>query len=57
MFSACAAGLAYKKNRQTDRQKVVFAIKITNMVIYNEKMKRQEISIKIEPIADMKTTL
>ena len=31
----------------TDRQNVLFAIKITNMMINNETVKRQEISIKI----------
>ena len=41
---------------QTDRQNVVFAIKITNMLINNETVKRQEISTKIETIADMETT-
>ena len=45
------------KNRQTDRQNVLFAITITNMMIINETVKRQEISIKIDTIADMETTL
>ena len=35
-------------DRQTDR---IFAIKITNMMINNETVKRQKISIKIETIA------
>ena len=38
--------------RQTDRHDVLLAIKITNMMINNETMKKQEISIKI---ADMET--
>ena len=40
-----------------DRQRVLFAINITNMMINNETVKRQDISIKIETIADMETTL
>ena len=38
-------------DRQTDRQNVLFAIKITKMIINKETVKRQEISIKIETIA------
>ena len=41
----------------TDRQNVLFAIKITNMMINKETVKRQEISIKIKTIAGMETTL
>ena len=44
-------------DRQTDRQNVLFAIKITDMMIIEETVKRQEISIKIETIAGMETTL
>ena len=43
-------------DRQTDRQNVLFAIKNTNMMINNETVKRQEISIKIETIADLPPT-
>ena len=38
--------------RQTD-----ICHKITNMMINNKKMNKQEISIKTEPMADMETTL
>ena len=41
--------------RCSDRQ--TFAIKITKMMIINKMMKKQEISIMTEPIADMETTL
>ena len=34
----------------TDRQNVLFAIKITTIMINNEKVKRQEISIKTESL-------
>ena len=44
-------------DRQTDRQTVLYAIKITNMMINKETVKRQEISIKIETIAGLETTL
>ena len=46
-----------RTDRQTDRQNVLFATKIINMMINNETVKRQEIPIKIETIADMETTL
>ena len=46
-----------RREEQTDRQNVLFAIKITNMMINKETVKRQEISIKIETIAGMETTL
>ena len=42
---------------QTDRHNVLFAIKITKMMINKETVKRQEISIKVETIAGMETTL
>ena len=45
-----------KVNWQTDSQNVLFAIKITNTMINKETVKRQ-ISIKIETIAGMETTL
>ena len=51
------ADLNLPKDRQTGRQNVLFTIKITNMMINNETVKRQEISIKIETIAEIETTL
>ena len=53
----CIAKKSWPYGRQTERQNFLFAITITNMMINKETVKKQEISLKIEAIAGMETTL